>query len=98
MVWNFLIIVAVFYIASISPFRLAFADDFNARNGQTTGWSIFFAGVEVSIDIFFSLDIIINFFTAYERFDGRIELDLKRIAINYLTGFFIFDFLATFPF
>ena len=98
MVWNVFIIVAVLYIASVSPYRLAFASDSLESGEQTSGWSIFFAGVEIFIDVFFSLDIIINFFTAYERIDGRIEVGMKRIAINYLTGFFIFDFLATFPF
>lgn len=50
------------------------------------------------IDITFGIDIIINFITAYEDLDGRYEVRLKKIAINYITGFFIFDVLATFPF
>jgi len=42
--------------------------------------------------------MIINFLSAYERYNGTIEYRLKKIAINYITGFFIVDFIATFPF
>jgi len=42
--------------------------------------------------------MIINFLSAYERYNGSIEYRLKKIAINYLTGFFAIDFIATFPF
>ena len=93
MVWNLLIIIMVLYTASVSPYRLAFADDFIVN-----GWSKFFAAFEICIDVIFGIDIIINFITAYEGSDGRLEIRLKKIAIHYITGFFVFDLLATFPF
>ena len=92
-VWNLLVISLVLYTASVSPYRLAFADDYHVHS-----WTQFFTVAEVTIDIIFTVDIFINFMTGYERFNGSIELRPKYIAINYLTSFFIFDFLATFPF
>jgi len=54
--------------------------------------------MENLIDITFAIDIIINFLTAYERSDGEMEYRLKRICINYISGFFWIDFLSIFPF
>lgn len=54
--------------------------------------------METLIDITFKFDIVINFFTAFERSDGEMEYRLKRIAINYITGFFCIDVISTFPF
>ena len=49
------------------------------------------------VDASFLLDIILNFFTAYEEKDGRLVSDLKEIASNYLQGFFILDLIASLP-
>lgn len=45
----------------------------------------------------FTLDIILNFFTTY-LIDDKYETDLNNIVIGYLKGWFIMDFIATFPF
>ena len=58
----------------------------------------YFYFMEIVIDVIFGLDIVINFLTAYERSDGEVEYRVKRIAINYITGFFWIDLLSTFPF
>jgi hyperpolarization activated cyclic nucleotide-gated potassium channel 1 len=47
------------------------------------------------------VDILLNFITAYHegtRVDADVCFDQKKIALKYLKGFFIIDFLATFPF
>ena len=47
---------------------------------------------------FFLADIIINFFTAYDNLETELpEIKLKRIAKNYLTGWFTLDFVAILP-
>lgn len=83
----------VLYTALVSPFRLAFSDDY-----EVDGWSKFFGIFELVVDLIFSLDILINFVTGYERFNGSIEIRPKKIAIRYLATFFFIDVLATFPF
>jgi hypothetical protein len=47
---------------------------------------------ELVNDVFFILDIFLSFFKIYG--DNR---TLSKTAINYLTGYFIFDFLSVFP-
>ena len=49
------------------------------------------------VSIVFFIDIIVNFMSAYERYDGSYEYSLKKIALNYIFGFFVIDFIAIFP-
>lgn len=53
--------------------------------------------VDWIIDIIFIMDLFINFITAYEKRDGLQETRIKKIAKNYLRGWFIIDFLACIP-
>ena len=49
-------------------------------------------------DFIFSIDIFLNFVTAYHREDFRLETRFKFIAINYLFGgFFFVDFISAIP-
>ena len=50
-----------------------------------------------SIDIFFVLDIVMNFITAFEDSREIVIDDRCSIIINYLTGWFIVDFVSIFP-
>ena len=45
---------------------------------------------EISADIAFGIDIVLNFFTAYHDHD-HIVYNHKKIALRYLKGFFILD-------
>ena len=54
--------------------------------------------MDASVDILFGIDIVVNFVSAYEQPDGRLIIEHKKIASNYLRGWFILDFLACFPF
>jgi hypothetical protein len=52
-------------------------------------------------DVFFGIDIVLNFFTAFYKGRGtsrRLITDLRSISINYARGWFWIDLLATFPF
>ena len=50
------------------------------------------------IDWMFWADIFLNFFMAYEKEDLRVEHDRKKIVVNYLSGWFLIDFVSVFPF
>lgn len=53
---------------------------------------------ELSVDIVFACDMIINFITAYYDNSTRCLICSPiRIAMNYLKGYFIIDFIATVP-
>ena len=54
--------------------------------------------LETLIDIIFGTDIFVNFLSSFERSDGVSVFNLKKIAFNYVTGFFFIDFVSSFPF
>lgn len=90
--WNILMIFFIIYTGLVVPYRISFLSD-----EELNSVDIHFI-IEICIDVCFSFDLFINFITAYERPDGEIEYRVKRIALNYLTGFFIIDFISVFPF
>ena len=48
---------------------------------------------------YFTLDIILSFITAYEDMvRDTLVVDPRKIAMNYLTSFFVIDFVSTIPF
>jgi hypothetical protein len=66
--WNIVIILLLFYTATWMPYQICFVDQ------TSTGWLL---GLEYTIDCLFFLDIVFNFFTAYEKSDGTLETRIK---------------------
>lgn len=51
------------------------------------------------VEVFFYLDLLLNFITEYiDPISRKPVRNLKEISLNYLTGWFIIDFLSVFPF
>ncbi|WOL14547.1 potassium channel KAT3-like isoform X3 [Canna indica] len=87
--WEMFLILLVLYSAWISPFEFAFL-----RYLPST---IFL--VDNIVDSFFAVDIILTFFVAFIDHKSHILVDdPKKIAIRYLSTWFIFDACSTFPF
>ena len=61
---------------------------------EGTDW---LTAVEVFVDIMFMADILINFRTTYV-YNGDIVRNPKKIALNYMKGWFIIDAVAAIPF
>lgn len=77
-----------FYI----PYRVCMYWDLDTTS-DTLVW------FEVSIDIIFTIDIILNFITAYHDPKKNVLItSFKLIAARYLKGYFFVDAVATFPF
>lgn len=90
--WNILMIFLLFYVASWVPVSICFLDSNNT--GVITPAEVF----DYIVDILFFIDIIINFLSSYEDpVTGLPIISIKKIAKNYLTGWFILDFLAVLP-
>lgn len=53
--------------------------------------------LNVIVDVLFTVDIIVFFNTSYFEANEYVT-DRKRIAKNYLGGWFTLDFIAVFPF
>jgi len=85
--WHSLIIALVLISCVLISFQLAFQHSLSG---------VFDILIYI-IDLFFFLDIALNFFTPY-RFHGSEITDRKRIARHYLTTFFTVDICANFPF
>lgn len=88
MAWNLVTMLLLLYTATFVPFRTSFIDEAPAA---LTIW-------EWIVDALFSLDLLINFISAYENSDKNIEIRLKVIAQSYITSWFFFDVAAVFPF
>ena len=58
----------------------------------------FWKTFNVCVDIFFLIDILINFNTGYYDSKGELHADRWDIAKNYLKGWFFIDFFSAFPF
>jgi hypothetical protein len=73
------------------PYHAAFTD-FEETN-------IAFKIINALIDVFFILDVFVNFRTSYVNSNtGEEIIDLKAIAIQYMKGRFMIDLAASIPF
>ena len=54
--------------------------------------------IDVFVDIFFVFDLVLNFRTAYIRFDGSYEIDPAAVRKRYLRSWFAVDLVASIPF
>lgn len=87
-VWDVIILIILLYTATYAPFKVAF------MSGETSSFIIIF---ESLVDVLFILDIIVMFFTPFERNDGSLECRHKKIAKNYIFGALLVDIIASFP-
>ncbi|TYK22565.1 potassium channel AKT2/3 [Cucumis melo var. makuwa] len=83
-------VVLVAYSVWVYPLEVAFLDAIPRRKLLI---------VDSIVDIFFAIDIVFTFFVAY--IDHRTQLlvrDSKKIAIRYLSTWFLMDLASTIPF
>lgn len=71
------------------PIELAFEPEFTRSQENAT--------LNAVIDFLFLIDIVVVFRTAIIGDNGEIVTDQKTIAIKYLKGSFMIDFLSTIP-
>jgi len=88
-IWDVCITFVLVFSIVLIPLKLALENDFSS-----TEWDIFL----IILDIFFAVDIILSFFTAFDDEDFITNDSYKIIAINYLKTWFLIDFLSIIPF
>ena len=97
-VWDFTITLLIIYNLIVSPYIAVFPDVYmKEKDGKWTRDSSIQSQdtlykIELAIDIIWVFEVAINF-VKY----SRAHKDFSSISINYLTGYFIFDFLGTIP-
>ena len=88
-IWDMAQVVLLTYVALAVPYRMGFQKE--VPFGTTWFW------VEVIVDVYFMLDIWINFRTAYRTEEGELITNPRKIARNYFRGWFAIDAAACFP-
>ncbi|KAK9729885.1 DDE superfamily endonuclease [Popillia japonica] len=87
--WDWLILIATFYVAVVVPYNASFFDNDDKRPSVV---------VDVIVEALFFIDIVLNFRTTYVNKKGEVVSDWRSISLNYLKTWFIVDLLAALPF
>ncbi|KAG8385292.1 hypothetical protein BUALT_Bualt03G0026800 [Buddleja alternifolia] len=87
--WEMFLVLLVIYSAWISPFEFAFLS--YKRDALFV--------IDNIVNSFFAIDIVLTFFVAYLDSESYLLIDdPRKIAIRYLSTWFIFDVCSTVPF
>ena len=89
-IWNLIVFFLLMYTATLVPYRTIFIEDEKKFT--------FLYYFDALVDVLYIIDLILNFFMAYEDVDKKIETRLKKIAVNYFNSWFFLDFLSCIPF
>ena len=88
--WDAVMVICLIFTAIVTPYEVAFLDMSVVNALWYINWVV---------NVLFFIDMIINFFLAY--FDDE-ELtwivSKRKIAVRYLSGWFIIDIVSIFPF
>lgn len=87
-IWNLIITSAITYSAIVTPYSLAFQE--NSDN--------IIQYIEYLIDCILLVDIVLNFFSAYNDKEENLIKKHKTIIKTYLKTWFIIDLISVFPF
>lgn len=89
-IWNLIVFLLLMYTATLVPYRTIFIEE------EVTDSGFFY--FDMLVDLLYFVDLILNFFMAYEDRDKKLERRMKKISINYLRTWFFLDFLSCIPF
>lgn len=87
--WDLAQIFMLFYVALVVPFRIGFSKE--AHPTEALFW------FEAVVDLYFVVDIFLNFRTAYYDSNSELVIDQKMICLSYFRGWFLLDFLSCLP-
>ncbi|XP_028997322.1 potassium voltage-gated channel subfamily H member 3-like [Betta splendens] len=95
--WDWLILLATFYVAVTVPYNVCFTaveirEDGGsaARNPPSVS--------DILVEILFIIDIVLNFRTTYVSTSGQVVYDARSICIHYVTSWLFVDLIAALPF
>ncbi|XP_030387007.1 potassium voltage-gated channel subfamily H member 6 [Scaptodrosophila lebanonensis] len=99
-VWDWIILILVMYTAIFTPYVAAFLlgeQDYQRRNNKYIN-SDPIVIIDLIVDVTFVVDIIINFRTTFVNAQDEVVSHPGRIAVHYLSGWFLIDLVAAVPF
>ncbi|KAF4042984.1 Ion transport protein [Phytophthora infestans] len=85
--WQFFVGIGIVYSIIVVPFRLGYDVD------AVGGWYV----LEMIIDGFFLVDILLNFRTAYFDDERKLIYDPRTLFWRYAKGWFLLDLISTVP-
>ena len=92
--WQIVMFFLITYVGFWLPVQLSFMQTNPVFKFNTQTY------LDIAVDILFLVDLILNFFTAYEKEQNGVLIFVtkpKLIAIQYLKGWFWVDFIALIP-
>ncbi|XP_060108795.1 potassium voltage-gated channel subfamily H member 3 isoform X1 [Heteronotia binoei] len=94
--WDGLILLATLYVAVTVPYSVCFSGtkDEGLPEAARAPPSV----CDLSVEILFILDIVLNFRTTFVSKSGQVVFDPHAIFLHYLTRWFVLDLLAALPF
>jgi hypothetical protein len=87
--WDLGQIIFLLYISWAVPLRVGLSID-------VANWSFWFF-FELIVDVYFWIDLVLNFRTAYWAQNGTLEVDPREIKWHYLKSWFVLDFVSCIP-
>ena len=89
--WDGSQVILLLYVLMTVPYRACFQLPTPAL------WTSEF-WVELVVDVYFIIDIALNFRTAYyDSASGDLEIDQRKVCMNYLTHWFLIDSVSCLP-
>ena len=88
--WDIVQAIVLAYVAISVPYRICFDD-------PAALWSFWFT-VDVVLDVYFIVDIFLNFRTAIITRDGEVVYEHRAVAIRYARSWLPIDFISSLPF
>ncbi|XP_043939615.1 potassium voltage-gated channel subfamily H member 3 [Protopterus annectens] len=93
--WDCLILLATFYVAVTVPYSVCFNTEKDEGIVSSRGPP---SVCDLSVEILFILDIVLNFRTTYVSKSGQVIYNPHSIAVHYATTWFFLDLIAALPF
>lgn len=87
--WDIIQVALLLYVVLTVPLRIGF--DLAVEFGTVAFW------FDLFVDLYFLVDIVINFRTAYLDNNGVLIIQRKLVTVNYLKGWCIVDIISCLP-
>ncbi|KAK9530410.1 hypothetical protein VZT92_011912 [Zoarces viviparus] len=98
--WDWIILLLVLYTAVFTPYSATFLlDEHMELRQKGCGYTCHPLNVvDLSVDVLFIVDIVINLRTTYVNQNDEVVTQPSRIAKHYIKGWFSIDLFAAIPF
>uniref|UniRef100_A0A3B5MS07 Ion transport domain-containing protein n=1 Tax=Xiphophorus couchianus TaxID=32473 RepID=A0A3B5MS07_9TELE len=95
--WDWLILLATFYVAVTVPYNVCFTAVEIREDGASAARNPPSVS-DILVEILFIIDIVLNFRTTYVSTSGQVVYDARSICIHYVTSWLFVDLIAALPF